>query len=104
VERIAAGGFVIEAVEDAFVVADIVDRQEFRRVQKMAGANACQLATNSPNFGEPAAIGAFSPQVPKTPVGLELRWAFAPDRIRSGIDYRLDLSPYLGIGRAGDEV
>ena len=103
-ERVAPIRLVVYAIENGFVVADIVYRQELRRIEKVPRTNAVD-GNEIPEFGGAPTEGAR----------FRNRWRMSPRRLqgyrkgarlirfRGGVYDQAGLVAVLGIRRSGNQ-
>jgi len=99
-------GLPVKAVEDRLVVSDVMDRREFRRVEKMTRADSVQHDEISDLRSAEAERRAAAPRSKGSPVGGTSPNALvapSPERVVA-FTTRLDLSPYCASGAPRDQL
>src|SRR5665213_3605786 len=104
-EDVLRAGLPVDAVEDASVVPDVVDRQEFRRVQEAAGTAYIERQEVSEGGSSKSQGGASRIRAKRSPTGIEAAECFGGSQSgpRGGIHHQAGLVAVLSVGRPGNQ-
>ena len=98
-------GLVIDAIENGFIVPDVVDWQEFGRVEEMGGAHSIDRDEIADQRRAEAEGGILAPGSERSPVGVDAaEGTRAQARFRRGIHHQARFIAVLRVGRAGNQL